>query len=102
MRQLVINHARDRVAAKRGGGLAQTTLQHADHAVDDDAQELLAIDAALHALADEDERLVSVVECRLFGGLTDEETAVALDVPLRSAQRLWHTARARLRLALAD
>ena len=102
MRQLLINHARDRVAAKRGGGQAHTDLDHTDLAVADEAEELLAIDAALRSLADADERLVRVVECRLFAGLTDEETALALDLPLRSAQRLWQDARTRLRTALAD
>jgi RNA polymerase sigma factor (TIGR02999 family) len=102
MRQLIINHARDRTAVKRGGGLSQTTLEDVDLAVDDEAEELLAIDAALHALAAEDERLVQIVECRLFAGLTDEETAIALGVSVRSVQRLWHEARERLRLATAD
>ena len=106
MRQLVINHARDRVAQKRGGGQAHTTLGKADldlsasaHA---EAEELLEIDAALKRLADTDKRLVQVVECRLFAGLSEEETATALGVSLRTSQRLWQEAREHLRMLLDD
>lgn len=102
MRQLLINHARDRIAAKRGGGQQHTDLDGADVAAHAEAVELLAIDAALMRLGEEDERLMRVVECRLFAGYTDDETAQALDLPLRSAQRLWQVARDRLRDALAD
>ncbi|WP_091633121.1 ECF-type sigma factor [Lysobacter sp. cf310] len=105
MRQLLINHARDHLAQKRGGDQAHTTLGKADldiaQAVYCEAEELLAIDAALKRLGETDARLVRVVECRLFGGLSEEETATALALPLRSTQRLWQRARARLR-ALAD
>lgn len=106
MRQLVINHARDRVAQKRGGGQAHTTLGKADldlsasaHA---EAEELLEIDAALRHLAEIDKRLVQVVECRLFAGLCEEETATAMGVSLRTSQRLWQEARTHLRMLLDD
>lgn len=104
MRQLVINHARDRIAQKRGGGQAHTTLGKIDRdartVVQSEAEELIAIDEALRRLAHADPRLVRVVECRLFAGLGDEETAAALDIPLRSAQRLWQQARQQLRAML--
>lgn len=106
MRQLVINHARDRVAQKRGGGQSHTTLGKADLdvacAVYSEAEELLVIDAALKQLGDVDARLVRVVECRLFAGLSEEETATALGLPLRSSQRLWQEARERLRVFLDE
>ena len=106
MRQLVINHARDRVAEKRGGGQSHTTLGKVDldanTAAHSEAEELLAIDAALRRLADVDPRLVRVVECRLFAGFNDEETAEALDIPLRTVQRLWQQARERLRTMLDE
>ncbi|HEY1136221.1 MAG TPA: ECF-type sigma factor [Xanthomonadaceae bacterium] len=106
MRQLVINHARDRVAQKRGGGQAHTTLGKADldlsASARAEAEELLEIDTALKRLADTDKRLVQVVECRLFAGLSEEETATAMGVSLRTSQRLWQEAREHLRMLLDD
>src|SRR5690349_8964835 len=93
MRQILVNHARDRLAAKRGGGAAHTTLDHLDLAAEHEADELLGLDEALERLAAEDERLARVIDCRVFGGLSEAETAEALDLPLRSAQRLWQQAR---------
>ncbi|MEO7325651.1 MAG: ECF-type sigma factor [Dokdonella sp.] len=100
MRQILVNHARDRVAAKRGGGAAHTTLGHVDVAADQEAEELLGLDTALEQLAQDDERLVRVVDCRIFGGLTETETAAALDLSLRTVQRLWSQARERLQSLL--
>lgn len=106
MRQLAINHARDRVAQKRGGGHWHTTLGKADAqtraAVQSEAERLLDIDEALNRLARTDARLVQVVECRLFAGLSEEETAAAMEVSLRTAQRLWQSAREQLRRLLDD
>jgi RNA polymerase sigma factor (TIGR02999 family) len=106
MRQLVINHARDRVAQKRGAGQAHTTLGKADldlsASARAEAEELLEIDTALKRLADTDKRLVQVVECRLFAGLSEEETATAMGVSLRTSQRLWQEARSHLRMLLDD
>lgn len=96
MRQLMLNHARDRLADKRGGGAVHTDIDaHAD-AVVQEAQQLLELDSALQRLEREDSRWVRVVECRVFAGLSEQETADAMDLPLRSAQRLWSDARARL------
>ncbi|ALN55762.1 ECF-type sigma factor [Lysobacter enzymogenes] len=104
MRQLLINHARDRIADKRGGGQSHTTLGKADldaaRMAYSEAEEMVMIDAALKRLGDVDERLVRVLECRLFAGLSEEETALALGLPLRSSQRLWQQARERLRALL--
>ncbi len=105
MRQLMLNHARDRVAAKRGGGAAHTTLGQVDAVpnaeADAQAEQLLALDTALSQLADSDERLVRVVECRVFAGLNEAETAAALSISLRTAQRLFGEARERLTVLLA-
>lgn len=105
MRQLMLNHARDRVAAKRGGGAAHTTLGEvgAEASVEADlqAEQLLALDAALLRMGEDDERLVRVVECRIFAGLSEEETATALDTSLRTVQRLFGEARMRLAELLA-
>ena len=102
MRQLMLNHARDRVAAKRGGGARHITLGEVAAEVDAEAEQLIALDAALIRLAAIDERLVRVVECRVFAGLTEEETAAAMETSLRSVQRLYAEAREQLAQLLAD
>lgn len=101
MRQLLLNHARDKLAQKRGAGAAVTDLESAQAAVFDEAEHLIAIDHALSQLLHENENWVRVVECRIFAGLTEVETAAALDLPLRSTQRLWSEARLRLEQLLS-
>jgi len=96
MRQLMLNHARDRVAAKRGGGAGMVALSERDAAADSQAEQLIQLDQALQRLAAEDERQARVVECRVFGGLGEAETADALGIPLRTVQRAFADARARL------
>lgn len=100
MRQILVDQARHRLRKKRGGGAIQTSLDGAMLAVEQDAERVLAIDQALRALGAHDPRLVRVVECRYFGGLSEQETAAALDISLRTAQRDWLKARAWLRAAL--
>jgi RNA polymerase sigma factor (TIGR02999 family) len=97
MRQVIISYARRRGAAKRGAGSIRETLDEGRIAVADQAEQLLALDQALNRLAERDERLVRVVECRFFAGLKEEETAEALGVSLRTVQRDWMRARAWLR-----
>ncbi len=97
MRQVVIGYARRQGAAKRGAGSQQTTLDEgmiAIGAIDGQAEWLLALDAALTRLGEKNPRLAQVVECRFFAGLSEEETASALGVSLRTAQRDWMRARA--------
>jgi RNA polymerase sigma-70 factor, ECF subfamily len=100
MRQILVDHARHRLRKKRGGGAIQTSLDGAMLAVEQDAEHVLAIDQALRALGEHDPRLVRVVECRYFGGFSEQETAAALNISLRTAQRDWLKARAWLRTAL--
>jgi RNA polymerase sigma factor (TIGR02999 family) len=108
MRQLMLNHARDRLAQKRGGAQQQVSLVHADEAAsfheqaDQQARHLIALNQALERLAETDAIAVRVVECRVFSGMTDEETSVALDIPLRSLQRIQSDTKARLAELLAD
>lgn len=94
MRQILIDHARRRGAAKRGGDLRRLDLDDATIAVDDRAGELLALDEALQRLARLDERMARVVELRFFGGLSVEETAEVLEVDPRTVKRDWRKARA--------
>jgi RNA polymerase sigma factor (TIGR02999 family) len=100
MRQIVIDHARRRSRAKRGGGEQATGLDDAADPVARDAAELLDLDRALASLETLDPRAARIVECRYFGGLNEQETADALGVSLRTVQREWLKARAWLRRAL--
>jgi RNA polymerase sigma factor (TIGR02999 family) len=100
MRRILVDDARRRQAAKRGGGIAALTLQPDLVAVDSQAELVLAVDRALQDLAAFNERLARVVECRYFAGLTEEETALALDSSVRTVQRDWMRARAWLLKAL--
>jgi len=94
MRHALINHAEARLAGKRGGGDPHVTLSHAaDLSVDSDGG-LLALHAALDRLQTEWPRLADVVECRFFGGYSEEDTAKVLGTSLRTVQRDWTKARA--------
>lgn len=94
MRQVVIDYARRRKAAKRGGGAIQTTIEEGHIAIDSQADWLLSLDQALSRLEQHNPRLARIVECRFFAGLSEEETAKALEISLRTAQRDWMKARA--------
>ena len=94
MRQVLVDHARRRDAAKRGGDMQQTTLSGVPLGVVMNSEELLALDEALERLDALEPRLRQVVEYKFFGGLTDKETAELLGVTPRTAQRDWVKARA--------
>ena len=100
MRQIIISRARSRLAAKRGGGEVPMTLDEERVGSDAQAEWLLDLDRALTMLRERDERLARTVECRFFAGLSEEETAQALGVSLRTAQRNWMRARAWIRAEL--
>lgn len=97
MRQLVVDHVREKMALKRGAGALVVGLDSLSIGHEDHADQLVFLDQALVQLADIDEGLVRVFECRYFAGMTDDETAGALDRPLRSIQLDWMRARARIR-----
>ncbi len=94
MRRIIVDYARERQAQKRGGGEIHVELKPNAVAIEEQAETLLAIDRALTSIAAFSERLARVVECRLFGGLSEAETAQALDVSVRTVQREWHRGRA--------
>jgi RNA polymerase sigma factor (TIGR02999 family) len=100
MRNVLVDYARTRVAAKRGGGLVRVALRD-DRVADQDVVEILAMHEALSRLAGKDERLARLVECRFFGGLNDAEIADALGVSERTVNRDWKRARAYLFRLLA-
>lgn len=98
MRRILVDYARKHWAQRRGGrGRRAVALDEADEAgllaVAERASELLALDAALERLSVMDARLGQVVECRFFGGMSEEETARALGVSPRTVSRDWAMAR---------
>ncbi len=96
MRQILVDHARARASVKRGGGRRRVSLDDATLSVEDQAEALLDLDDALRKLSRLDERLGQVVECRFFGGLSEEETAAVLGVTARTVRRDWVKAKALL------
>jgi RNA polymerase sigma-70 factor (ECF subfamily) len=100
MRRIVVDDARQRMARKRGGGESPGALPDDLAGEAPQAELILAVDRAMDRLATFNARLSQIVECRVFAGLTDEETARALDTPLRTVQREWSRARAWLRTEL--
>jgi len=93
IRGILVDHARARHAAKRGGGAPHLPLEEALVVSDERAPELVAIDDALRELARIDPRKGRVVELRFFGGLTVEEAADVLKISPDSVARDWRLAR---------
>lgn len=100
MRQVLIDHARERLAAKRGGGAMAVAIEDVQVADESQFETLIEIDAALNRLADVEPRQAQVFECRYFGGLNDDETATALGISPRTVHRDWDAGRAWLALQL--
>ncbi len=103
MRQVLVDRARRRQAAKRGGDLQRITLDEGvlAAAAPDAGVDLVALDRALSDLAALDPQQARIVELRYFGGLTVEETAEVVDVSPATVKRHWMLARAFLKKALA-
>jgi RNA polymerase sigma factor (TIGR02999 family) len=94
MRQILVDHARRRLAGKRGGGITMVGLEDVSRAANTSLVDVLALDEALEQLTLMDERLCRVVELRFFAGLSLDETAVALEVSTATVERCWALARA--------
>lgn len=94
MRRILVESARRKQSAKRGGDLAREPFDEADIAVPELREDLLALDEALTRLATSDPQAAQLVELRYFGGLTLAQTAEMLGISARSADRLWAYARA--------
>jgi RNA polymerase sigma factor (TIGR02999 family) len=94
MRNVLVDLARRRSAQKRGGDRQRVTLDESVIRIDEQADQILAVHEALEALAERSVRLARTVECRYFAGLTEEETARALDVSDRTVRRDWLKAKA--------
>ncbi len=91
MRQVLVDYARRRKAAKRGGGVISVTLGDEPQPADASAEDLLALDEALEQL---DPRQRQVIECRFFGGMEESDIAAVLGVSERTVRRDWVKARA--------
>ena len=89
MRRILVDYARRYATEKRGGNRRPVTLDEDVMSVDDRADTLVALDEALDRLGKLDARLVRMVECRFFAGLTEEETAEVLGVTARTVRRDW-------------
>jgi len=94
MRHLLVDHARAKQYAKRGGGSQQVTLDEGTALVDERPVEVLALDEALDRLAVIDRRKCRIVELRYFGGLSSEEAAEVLGVSEITVKREWLKAKA--------
>ena len=94
MRRILVDHARKRLYAKRGGELLRVSLAEADGLSEGRAADVAALDEALKSLAELDPQQSRVVELKFFGGLTIEETAEVLGLSHDMVKREWATARA--------
>jgi RNA polymerase sigma-70 factor, ECF subfamily len=94
MRRILVSAARARKSDKRGGGIAQFSLNESIDAMPNRGRELMALDDALNALAQFDQRKAKVVEMRFFGGLSHDEIAAVLQISEPSVRRDWKLARA--------
>jgi RNA polymerase sigma factor (TIGR02999 family) len=94
MRRILVDHARARLRARRGGGALRVSLEQALLVSEERSPTLVALDDALNALSALDPRKGRVVELRFFGGLSAEETAEVLKISPDSVKRDWRLAKA--------
>jgi RNA polymerase sigma factor (TIGR02999 family) len=94
MRRILVEHARRKQTAKRGSGAERVEMDDDVLVLNAPPDELLAVHEALDSFAAQDARAAELVKLRYFVGMTMEEAASALDLPTRSAERLWAYAKA--------
>ncbi|MBZ5624376.1 MAG: sigma-70 family RNA polymerase sigma factor [Acidobacteriia bacterium] len=102
MRRILVDHARQRAAAKRPGGRQKVELNDFMATANPRFDQLLVLDEALTRLAEWDGRKARLVEMLYFGGLTEEEAASVLGVSVRTVKRDWKAARAWLQAQLDE
>jgi RNA polymerase sigma factor (TIGR02999 family) len=102
MRQILVDYARKKSAAKRGGGFTRVSLIEDIIIIDNDSDKIIIIDEALKKLALIDNRLCSIVELRFFTGLSIEETAEVMGISVSTVKREWNIAKAWLYRELED
>jgi RNA polymerase sigma factor (TIGR02999 family) len=102
MRHILVDRARAKSSRKRGGDRVRVDFDDANAAAADIPEEILAVDEALARLAAVDSQAAELVKLRYFAGMPIPEAAEALNIPPRSADRLWAYARAWLRRAIGE
>ncbi len=102
MRQILVDHARKRSRAKRRPDGHRVDFHQVTLGKEDDLIQILAIDEAIDRLGASDDRQAKIVEMRIFGGMTVDETAAALGVSPRTVELDWKLARARLSQLLSE
>jgi RNA polymerase sigma factor (TIGR02999 family) len=102
MRRILVERARRNLRLRHGGGRQKMDLNHVEVAESEPGEKVLALSEALERLAAEEPQVSEVVKLRYFGGLTLEETAAALDISLRTANRHWSYAKAWLYQQLTE
>jgi RNA polymerase sigma-70 factor, ECF subfamily len=102
LRRLLIEHARARLAEKRGGGQVRVSLTEVGGLAAQREEDLIEVDEALCRLEELDPRSARVVELRFFGGLTEQEAAEVIGISVATLKRDWDFARAWLLSQLAD
>jgi len=101
MRQILVDHARSRSRAKRGGDARMVTLTEPS-VIAKEIEDVIALDDALKHLSEMDARKSQIVEMKFFGGLTTEEVAEVLNVTTRTVEREWRKAKAWLYKAVTS
>ena len=102
MRRILIDRARERQARRHGGGLERLDVEAVEVAAPQSDERLLAVNEALQRFERVDRSAAELVKLRCFVGMNMSEAAEALNLPLRSAERLWAYARAWLRREIGD
>lgn len=102
MRRILVDHARTRAAAKRGGGWQRVTLSHDRPMASGDEIDVLALNEAMEALKEVAPRQARIVEMRFFGGVSNALIAEALHVSIPTITREWRVAQAWLLARLSD
>lgn len=102
MRQVLIDHARAQLAARRGGRAEHVQIEEAISLSDELSEELIMLDEALTKLAKIDQRKEKVVEYRYFGGFTIKEVAELLDIAPATVEREWRLARSWLKREMTE
>jgi RNA polymerase sigma factor (TIGR02999 family) len=102
MRNVLVDYAVRRNAAKRGGGVQMMSLEEGDAPVEQSLDSLIAVGEAMGRLEQLNDRHARVVECRVFGGLSIDETAEALNISAATVSRDWTFARAWLHRELGE
>ncbi len=102
MRWILIDHARRKLAMKRGGDQVRTTLDEAEFETEHPPEELIAVDEAVKKLEAENPKAAEVVKLRYFAGMTVPEAATVLGISPRTIDRTWQGAKAWLFRELSD